>query len=70
MLLEKMVIINLFIAKMILPYAIMGMFSFSQNVCTMAYVATFMLASPFELNEKCNIKRRCSSSLTSKISLH
>jgi hypothetical protein len=51
MLLEKVVIINLFIAKMILPYAtIMAMFSFSQNVCTMAYVATFMLASPFELN--------------------
>jgi hypothetical protein len=50
MLVEKVVIINLFIAKMILPYAIMAMFSFSQNVCTMAYVATFMLASPFELN--------------------
>jgi hypothetical protein len=70
MLLGKVIIINLFIAKMILPYVIMAIFSFSQNVYIMAYVAIFMLASPFELNEKCNIKRRCSSSLTSNISLH
>jgi hypothetical protein len=46
MLLGKVAIINLLIAKMILPYAIMAMFLFSQNVYIMAYVVTSCLSLP------------------------
>lgn len=68
--LEKVVIINWFITKLILSYVIMVTFMFFQNDCTITYVATSVLASPFKLNVRCNNKIQLFIFINFKFNLH
>lgn len=68
--LEEVVIINWFITKIIMAYVIMVTFLLFQNECTITYVTTSMLASPFKLNVRCNNKNQLFIFINFKFNLH